>query len=153
MLKLSQWSHNFSSEHFGTPADDFGALQRFLGVMVAMLSQMQGQYAMQNLLNMDDGLYRDSDGTLDYTGNWVMLPTLSNVSLITREGSPYAAIVGLVTVGDATGEGKYLDSADDLYQSLSDDFDATHGIFNSKNVYSRPKSVMPGAGHQCSWPT
>ena len=31
MLKLSQWSHNFSNEHFGTPDDDFGALQRFLG--------------------------------------------------------------------------------------------------------------------------
>ena len=214
MLKLSQWSHNFSNEHFGTPDDDFGALQRFLGVMVAMLSQMQGQYAMQNLLNLDDGLYRDSDGTLDYTGNWVMLHTLSDVSLITREGGRYtnpdsqpmfegaasmlfraledrepesaqeaaaairalvyrawtaedpavsdaalakataiadtqlveftssdvveqaAAIVGLVAIANATGEGKYLDSADARYQSLSDDFDPAHGIFNSKNVYN-----------------
>ena len=89
MLKLTQWAHNFASQHFGTPQDDFGALQRFIGVMVAMLSQMQGQYAMQNLLNMDDGLYRDSDGNLDYTGNWVMLHTLSDVSLLTREGSRY----------------------------------------------------------------
>jgi hypothetical protein len=89
MLKLTQWAHNFASERFGTPEDDFGALQRFLGVMVAMLSQMQGQYAMQNLLNPEDGLYRDSDGALDYTGNWVMLHTLSDVSLITREGSRY----------------------------------------------------------------
>ena len=47
-----------------------------------------------------------------------------------------AAIVGLVTIGSATGEGKYLDSADNLYQSLSDDFDPAHGIFNSKNVYN-----------------
>ena len=53
MLKLTQWAYNFASAHFGTPEDDFGSLQRFIGVMV---SQMQGQYAMKNLLNMDDGL-------------------------------------------------------------------------------------------------
>lgn len=214
MLKLTQWAHNFANEHFGTPQDDFGALQRFLGVMVAMLSQMQGKYAMQNLLNMDDGLYRDSDGTLDYTGNWVMLHTLSDVSRLTREGSRYmnpdshpmfegaatglfkalqardpesaqesaaairalvyrswtaedsaikeaalakarsvadgrltdfnsddvvaqaAAIVGLVAIGDATKNTQYLDAADTLYQSLARDFDPSHGIFNSKNVYN-----------------
>ena len=89
MLKETQWAHNFASPSFGTPADDFGALQRFFGIMVATLSQMQGQYAMQNLLNMEDGLYRDSDGNLDYTGNWVMLHTLSDVSLITSGSSHY----------------------------------------------------------------
>lgn len=89
MLKLTQWAHNFASAHFGTPEDDFGSLQRFIGVMVSMLSQMQGQYAMKNLLNMDDGLYHDSDGNLDYTGNWVMLHTLSDVSLLTRDGGKY----------------------------------------------------------------
>ncbi|MCI0867884.1 MAG: hypothetical protein J4N89_15185 [Chloroflexi bacterium] len=214
MLKLTQWAHNFSNQHFGKPTDDFGALQRFLGVMVAMLSQMQGQYAMQNLLNMDDGLYRDSDGTLDYTGNWVMLHTLSDVSVLTGEGSRYAnpdshpmfeeaatglfqalkdrdpetpveaaaairalvyrswtaedsaiadaamaqarsiadgalvgfasddvveqaaAIVGLVSVGVAAKEDRYLDASDTLFQTLSGDFDPVHGIFNSKNVYN-----------------
>ena len=59
--------------------------------MVNMLAQVQGQYAMENLLNMDDGLYRDSDGALDYTGNWVMLHTLSDISLLTGEsGGRYA---------------------------------------------------------------
>ena len=214
MLKLTQWAHNFASSHFGTPQDDFGALQRFLGVMVNMLSQMQGQYAMQNLLNMDDGLYHDSDGNLDYTGNWTMLHTLSDVSLLTREGGKYmnsdsqpmfegaanglfkalaardpespqeaaaairalayrawtaqdseigdaalakarsiaegqlmdfasddvveqaAAIVGLIAIGDATKEGKYLDAADGVFSSLTADFDPTHGIFKSKSVYN-----------------
>lgn len=214
MLKETQWAHNFASSHFGTPKDDFGALQRFIGVMVSMLSQMQGQYAMQNLLNMDDGLYYDSDGNLDYTGNWVMLHTLSDVSLLTREGSRYvnpdsqpmfeeaanglfkaleardpespqeaaaairalayrswtaqdsavgdaalakavavaegqligfssddvveqaAAIVGLVAIGDATKDGKYLDAADEVFTSLTADFNPKYGIFNSKNVYN-----------------
>ena len=211
MLKLTQWAHNFASAHFGTSEDDFGSLQRFIGVMV---SQMQGQYAMKNLLNMDDGLYHDSDGNLDYTGNWVMLHTLSDVSLLTRDGGKYmnpdsqpmfegaanglfkaleardpqspqeaaaairalvyrawtaqdsdvgdaamakarsiaegqligfdsddvveqaAAIVGLVAIGDATKDGKYLDAADEVFTSLTADFDPVHGIFKSKNVYN-----------------
>ena len=58
-----------------------------------MLAQMQGQYAMQNLLSMDDGLYRDSDGTLDYTGNWVMLHTLSDVSVEQLVRSAAGALV------------------------------------------------------------
>ncbi len=79
MLKESQWARNFANAHFGTPDGDFGAQQRFIGLMVNMLAQMQGQYAMQNLMG-DDGLYRDSDGTLDYVGNWVMLQTLTDIA-------------------------------------------------------------------------
>ena len=84
MLKESQWAHNFANAHFGEPTGDFGAQQRFTGVMVAMLAKMQVQYAMQMLLG-DDGLYHDSDGTLDYTGNWVMLHALSDIASITGD--------------------------------------------------------------------
>jgi hypothetical protein len=79
MLKESQWAHNFANVHFGTPDADFGAQQRFMGVMVNMLAQMQGRYAMENLMGQD-GLYHGSDGTLDYTGNWVMLHALSDIA-------------------------------------------------------------------------
>jgi plastocyanin len=90
MLKESQWAHNFADAHFGAPSGDFGAQQRFMGLMVNMLAQMQGQYAMQNLLR-DDGLYYDSDGTLDYTGNWVTLHVLSDLAgLAGEEGGRYA---------------------------------------------------------------
>ena len=82
MLKETQWAHNFASAHFGQPDGDFGAQQRFIGMMVSMLAQMQGQYAMQNLMG-EDGLYHDSDGNLDYTANWVMLHALSDLSLLT----------------------------------------------------------------------
>lgn len=111
MLKESQWAHNFANEHFGTPDGDFGAQQRFIGVMVAMLSQMQGQYAMQNLLDMDDGLYRDSDGNLDYTGNWVMLHALSDISLITAEGSRYM---------NPDAHPMFEEAATQLFQALRD---------------------------------
>lgn len=89
MLKESQWAHNFADPHFGDPEGDFGAQQRFIGIMVSMLAQMQGAYAMQNL-RADDGLYHDSDGTLDYTGNWVMLHVLSDIAGLTGdEGGRY----------------------------------------------------------------
>ena len=47
-----------------------------------------------------------------------------------------AAIVGLGAIGDATKDGKYLDAADEVFTSLTADFDPVHGIFKSKNVYN-----------------
>ena len=214
MLKESQWAHNFAAPHFGDPEDDFGALQRFIGMMVSMLAQMQGQYAMQNLMGAD-GLYYDSDGTLDYTGNWVMLHTLSDIAGLTgeqdgryanpdvhptfedaasqlfrtledrRPESPQeaaaairaviyraltatdsgvragalakasaiadgqlldvssgdivenaAAIAGLIAIAAVEDSGQYRDAADSLFQRLSDDVDADHGIFTSKDIYN-----------------
>ena len=85
MLKESQWAHTFSNPYFGTPTDSFGAQQRFMGVMVNMLAQMQAQYAMKNLMG-EDGLYHDSDGGLDYVGNWAMLHALSDIAGLTAEG-------------------------------------------------------------------
>ncbi len=213
MLKESQWAHSFASPHFGNASDSFGAQQRFMGMMVSMLAQMQGQYAMQNLMG-EDGLYHDSDGTLDYIGNWVMLHALSDISGLTgdesgryanpdahpmfesattqlfqaledrRPQSPQesatairalvyrasttvdsgvrdealakaaaiadghlvdldsgevvetaAAIAGLVAVAVATDDSTYLSSADRLFQSMLDDFDPNHGVFDSKSVY------------------
>ncbi|MBQ12083.1 MAG: hypothetical protein CMJ45_11105 [Planctomyces sp.] len=47
-----------------------------------------------------------------------------------------AAILGLVAIGDATKDAKYLDAADEVFASLTADFDPKHGVFNSKNVYN-----------------
>ena len=89
MLKESQWARNFANVHFGEPTGDFGAQQRFMGIMVNMLAQMQGKYAMENLMG-EDGLYHGSDGNLDYTGNWVMLHALSDIAgLAAEEGGRY----------------------------------------------------------------
>ena len=213
MLKESQWAHNFAEAHFGEPGGDFGAQQRFIGLMVNMLAQMQGQYAMQNLMR-EDGLYYDSDGALDYTGNWVMLHVLSDVAgLAGDSGGRYAnpdmapifdmaatsllnamadrepesaqeaaaavralhykaftatddsvkdaalakakeiadgqldfdsddvvenaaAVVALVSEAAVEPTGGYRDAADDLFEKLSQDFDATHGVFDSKSTYT-----------------
>lgn len=84
MLKESQWARNFhTATHFGDTTATFGAQQRFMGMMVSMLAQMQGQYAMKTLMDPSSGLYRDSDGTLDYRGNWTMLQALADISGIT----------------------------------------------------------------------
>ena len=214
MLKESQWAHNFASGHFGTVTSDYGAQQRFMGMMVSLIAQMQGQYAMQELMG-DDGLYHDSDGDLDYLGNWVMLQALSDIAGLTGDGGGRyanpdahpmfdnaatqlfrmledrdpgsateaaaairalvyrastasdadvrtdalqkaasiadgllvgfssadvvengAAIVGLVSLAVARNDGRYLDAADRLFEGLAADFDAEHGVFRSKSVYS-----------------
>jgi len=89
MLKESQWARNFANPHFGTPDGDFGAQQRFIGVMVNMLAQMQGRYAMEQLAT-ENGLYADSDGELDYLGNWVLLHAFSDIAgIAAAEGTPY----------------------------------------------------------------
>jgi len=218
MLKESQWAHSFANAHFGDPESDFGALQRFIGMMVSLLSQTQGLYAMEELLD-DDGLYYDSDGALDFTGNWVMLHALSDVAGLTGDRGELnhgrfinadahpafeaaandllaaledrepasadeaatairalvyrswttddpavagraisgartiadeqladftsedvtqlaAAVTGLIATNSATGDEKYRDAADAIFDLLADDFDPEHGVFKSKNVYS-----------------
>lgn len=110
MLKESEWARNFADSHFGTPTGDFGAQQRFTGVMVNMLSQMQGRYAMENLLR-EDGLYYDSDGQLDYLGNWVMLQVLSDIAGVAATEGPYLS-PDMAAMFDG--------AATMLYQALSD---------------------------------
>ncbi|MGD9934590.1 MAG: cupredoxin domain-containing protein [Dehalococcoidia bacterium] len=86
MLKESQWARNFhDASHFGTPESDFGAQQRFMGMMVSMLAQMQGQYAMQMLMDPATGLYKDGDGALDYRGNWTLLQAFADIAGITGD--------------------------------------------------------------------
>ncbi|MEE8347568.1 MAG: hypothetical protein V3S20_09490 [Dehalococcoidia bacterium] len=86
MLKESQWARNFANAHFGALDGDFGAQQRFVGVMVNLLAQMQGKYAMENLQG-GDGLYLDSDGDLDYVGNWTLLQAFSDIAGLTADAS------------------------------------------------------------------
>lgn len=215
MLKETQWAHNFANDHFGSVDGDFGAQQRFTGLMVNMLAQMQAQYAMQTLMGQDM-LYHGSDGALDYTGNWVMLHALTDLAVLSKgavqprymnpdmypmfansaaqlfqalagrtpESTPEAAaairalvylawsaddaavrdgalrkaiaiadeqlmglgsddvvenaaaLIGLISIGAVTDDGKYLTAADELYQKLAADFDPSSGVFRSKSVYS-----------------
>lgn len=113
MLKESQWAHNFADPHFGTPDGDFGAQQRFMGQMVALLAQMQGRWALENLAG-DDGLFVDSDGTVDPEGNWVLLHALADVALLTggdvadgRYANPDAAAM-------------FTDATRNLFDALAD---------------------------------
>ena len=109
MLKESQWARNFGSVHFGDPNSDFGAQQRFMGLMVSMLAQMQGQYAMNELMG-EDGLYHDSNGNVDYTGNWVMLHTMADIAGLTSDGR-YA---------NSESNKMFAGAANGLFQALED---------------------------------
>ncbi len=86
MLKESQWAINFGTAHFGALDADFGAQQRLIGVMVNLLAQTQGKYAIENLRG-DDGLYLDSDGNLDMQGNWTLLHAFADLAGLTSDES------------------------------------------------------------------
>lgn len=78
MIKEIEWAKQFHvDDHFGTPADDFGAQWRFVGMVIMAEAKMQAQYALQMLPN-DKGLIANSDGTVDWAGQWIMLEALSD---------------------------------------------------------------------------
>ena len=80
IIKETEWAKQFHVDnHFGTPTDNFGAQWRFVGMIMNASSLMQSKYALENMRN-DQGLYANSDGAVDWYGQWVMLEALSDVS-------------------------------------------------------------------------
>lgn len=92
MLKETQWAKQFHVDnHFGTPQDNFGAQWRFAGMVLTAEAKMQARYALQHLMN-SQGLIADSDGNLDWTGQWVMLEALSDLSnTLSVDALPHSA--------------------------------------------------------------
>jgi len=79
IIKETEWARQFHvDEHFGKATDDFGAHQRFMGMALSAEAKMQAQYALQMLKN-EQGLIANSDGTVDWGGQWVMLEALSDL--------------------------------------------------------------------------
>ena len=80
IIKESEWAKQFHvDDHFGTPEDNFGAQWRFVGMIMNASSLMQSKYALENMRN-GQGLYANSDGTIDWYGQWVLLEAFSDVS-------------------------------------------------------------------------
>jgi hypothetical protein len=80
MIKEIEWAKQFHVDsHFGTPDDSFGAQWRFVGLVLNAEAKMQAQYALQMLKN-DQGLIANSDGTVDWAGQWVMLEAFSDLA-------------------------------------------------------------------------
>lgn len=58
--KEMEWARQFHvDEPFGTPSDDFGAQQRFIGMIMALLPKMQVQAWMQQPDRFQDSLAGD----------------------------------------------------------------------------------------------
>jgi len=117
IMKEAEWAKQFHVDfHFGTVNDNFGAQQRFGGMMLNVEAKMQLQYAAQMLKN-DAGLYANSDGTVDYGGNWVMLSAFSNVgSLAMMDAVPHST---QNRYRDDNASMMFLGAADMLYGALA----------------------------------
>jgi len=79
IVKEVEWAKQFHVDsHFGTPTDNFGAHWRFIGMILMVEAKAQFQYITQHLMN-GQGLISNSDGTIDWSGQWVMLEALSDL--------------------------------------------------------------------------
>ena len=118
MIKETEWSKQFHvDDHFGTAADDFGAQWRFVGLLLDAEAKQQGLYALQNLQN-DQGLIANSDGTLDWGGQWVMLEAFSDLGgTLAMDALPHSTTN---RYADADAAAKFLGAADGLFAALAD---------------------------------
>lgn len=118
MIKEIEWSKQFHvDDHFGTPTDDFGAQWRFVGLLLNAEAKQQGLYALQNLKN-EQGLIANSDGTLDWAGQWVMLEAFSDLGgELGAETLPHSASNRYL---NTEASGKFLAAADMLFAALAD---------------------------------
>ncbi|MEL7644857.1 MAG: hypothetical protein AAGU04_01135 [Anaerolineaceae bacterium] len=117
-IKEIEWAKQFHVDgHFGTPSDNFGAQWRFVGMVITAEAKMQTQYALEMLMN-EQGLFANSDGSIDNVGQWVMLEALSDMggalgaeALPNSESNRYY---------DEMASGMFLGAADTLFGALGD---------------------------------
>ena len=117
IVKEEEWAKQFHVDsHFGTADDNFGAQWRFVGMVLNAEAKMQIQYALQNMKN-DQGLFANSDGTVDYTGNWAMLIALSDAgSVAMMDAVPHSSTNRYL---DNNASMMFLNAADMLYGALA----------------------------------
>ncbi len=117
IIKETEWAKQFHVDsHFGTVDDNFGAQWRFVGLVMNAEAKMQLQYALQNLKN-DQGLFANSDGSVDYSGNWAMLIALSDTgSLAMMDAVPHSSTNRYF---DNDASMMFLNTADMLYGALA----------------------------------
>ncbi len=84
IMKETEWAKQFHvDDHFGTPTNNFGAQWRFVGLVLNAEAKMQAQYAINNLMN-EDGLFADSNGTLDWKAQWVLLEAFTDLGSLQK---------------------------------------------------------------------
>jgi len=118
IIKESEWAKQFHvDDHFGTVDDDFGAQWRFAGMVLNAESKMQLQYALETMMNAD-GYFADSDGKVDFTGQWVMLEALSDVAgTLSAETLPHSSTNRYADPEQAM---MFMGAADTLFSTLAD---------------------------------
>ncbi len=116
IIKEAEWAKQFHVDnHFGTIEDDFGAQWRFVGMAMNAEAKMQAGFALNNLMNAD-GLIANSDGEIDWPGQWVMLEALSDVSnTLQQETMPHSASNRYL---DPETSAMFLGGADMLFGAL-----------------------------------
>ncbi len=101
IIKEVEWAKFFHlASHFGKPTDDFGANQRFNGMVLHLEAKMQTQFALENLMNSNglfvaaaehqNGQTTVTDASVKLSDQFQMLLALSDISgmLMDQENFP-----------------------------------------------------------------
>lgn len=117
IIKEVEWAKQFHVDsHFGTPTDNFGAQWRFVGLVITAEAKMQAQHALQMLKNAQ-GLIADSDGVVDWAGQWVMLEALSDLAgTLAAPTMPHSVTN---RYADPNGAAMFRSAADMLFAALA----------------------------------
>lgn len=117
IIKEIEWAKQFHVDnHFGAADDDFGAQWRFVGMVIVAEAKMQVQYALQVLAN-EAGLFANSDGVIDWPGQWVMLEAISD--LADALAAPTMPHSDSNRYADPDTAAMFQDAADMLFQALT----------------------------------
>jgi hypothetical protein len=117
-IKEIEWGKQFHVDnHFGTIEDDFGAQWRFAGMVLVAEAKMQLQYALDTMMGAD-GYFANSDGTVDFGGQWVLLEALSDVAgTLSAETLPNSSTNRYANPDQAA---MFMGAADKLFAVLAD---------------------------------
>ena len=117
IIKESEWGKQFHvDEHFGTVNDNFGAQWRFAGLVLVAEAKMQAQFALTKLKNYQ-GLITNSDGKVNWNGQWVFLEALSDLGhTLSLAALPHSTTN---RYRDLKASQMFLNAADNLFTSLT----------------------------------
>ncbi len=125
IIKESQWAKFFNSPSWsGAVTDDFGAMDRFKGMVLFAEAKMQANFALTQMRNADglfvaavqhhDGTTTVTDPTVNVSDQFQMLQALADIHSVLHNPADYNDVYG-----DEDTHAMIAQAADDLLRAIA----------------------------------